>query len=233
MEDNKRKIKITKNGPYLVTGNIPLAKEIIIGDFQENPIKWEKGDSYPKEETYALCRCGNSKNKPYCDGSHVKTEFNGTETASKEKYLEQAGKIEGDGIYLTDVPDFCSAARFCHRAGGTWNLTKNSSDPKSKEIAIEEACNCPSGRLVMWDEKTGKPIEKEFEPQTSIIEDSTLGVSGPIWVKGGIPIEGENGEKYETRNRVTLCRCGHSQNKPYCDGSHIDVEFNDGDKNIN
>ena len=37
---------------------------------------------------------------------------------------------------------------------------------------------------------------------------------------GGIPIHGADGQAYEVRNRVTLCRCGRSANKPYCDGAH-------------
>jgi CDGSH-type Zn-finger protein len=51
-------------------------------------------------------------------------------------------------------------------------------------------------------------------------------------VRGCIPIESADGTLWETRNRVTLCRCGKSQNMPFCDGSHIDVRFNDGDESL-
>ena len=70
------KVKITKNGPYLVSGNLPLAKERSIIGEEGEPEFWKKGENYPKQEDYALCRCGNSKNKPFCDGSHIYCKFN-------------------------------------------------------------------------------------------------------------------------------------------------------------
>jgi hypothetical protein len=87
-------------------------------------------------------------------------------------------------------------------------------------MMIEEAADCPSGRLVIYDKKTGKPIEPTFEPSIALVEDPNIKVSGPLWVRGGIPIKSSDGTLYETRNRVTLCRCGKSQNKPFCDSSH-------------
>jgi CDGSH-type Zn-finger protein len=60
-----KRIKTTKNGPYLVSGNIPLDKAYIVGDAEGTPNKWEFGDKYPQQENYALCRCGKSSNKPY------------------------------------------------------------------------------------------------------------------------------------------------------------------------
>ena len=62
---------------------------------------------------------------------------------------------------------------------------------------------------------------------TGLIEDPSLGVSGPLWVRGGIPVTGADGGQYEVRKRVTLCRCGQSKNKPFCDGSHIEAGFKD------
>jgi len=227
-----KKIKITKNGPYVVSGAVPLQKEIIVADEQGMPVKWEKGEKYPIRETYRLCRCGQSKNKPFCDGTHAKVGFDGTETADREKYIQQAGKIEGPDLVMTDQENLCVLARFCHRAGDAWTFTENSDDPQAKEIAIKNACDCPSGRLVAWDKKTGKSIEPELEPSISLIEDPVHKVSGPLWVKGGIPIESEDGTKYEIRNRVTLCRCGKSQNKPFCDATHVSIGFNDGDESL-
>jgi CDGSH-type Zn-finger protein len=95
-----------------------------------------------------------------------------------------------------------------------------------------QAGNCPSGRLVVYDKKTGKPIEPRFVPSISLTEDPQKRVSGPIWVRGGIPIVSASGITYEVRNRVTLCRCGKSKNKPFCDGSHIRVRYSDGDKSL-
>jgi CDGSH-type Zn-finger protein len=227
----KFKITIKKDGPYIVSGKLPLNKEIIAIGKEGEPEKWVKGKECPSNDTCALCRCGESKNKPFCDGAHLKVSFNGTETASRESFEKQSEKIVGPDLILKDNQSLCAVARFCHMAGGTWNLTENSDDPKSKEIAIKEACNCPSGRLVAC-EKSGKAIEPKFEMSLSLVEDPQKGVSGPIWVKGGIPIESSDGTAYETRNRVTLCRCGKSRNKPFCDGSHIEEGFNDGDESL-
>ncbi|MDD5193591.1 MAG: CDGSH iron-sulfur domain-containing protein [Candidatus Nanoarchaeia archaeon] len=219
------KILISKNGPYIVSGKLPLTKEIQDADNYGNPGTWTKGEKYPDSENYCLCRCGKSSNKPFCDGTHTEINFDGTETASNKKYLEQAKKILGPELDLTDAQKFCSSARFCNK--GTWEHTRKSNHPKSKKIAIETACNCPSGRLIVWDKKTGASIEPKFEPSISLIQDKAEGVSGPIWVKGNIPIKSENGTKYEIRNRVTLCRCGKSSNKPFCDGAHIKTKFRD------
>lgn len=101
-----------------------------------------------------------------------------------------------------------------------------------RAIAIEEACNCPSGRLVAWKKSDNQPIEPEFEPSISLVEDPVHHVSGPLWVKGGVPVVSHDGTPYEIRNRVTLCRCGRSGNKPFCDGTHIKAGFKDGDKKL-
>jgi CDGSH-type Zn-finger protein len=229
-ENKKGKIVVSKDGPYLVSGSLPLQKEIIMPDEEGLSLDWKKREKYPQQESYELCRCGKSKNEPYCDGSHEKTGFKGKETASRKKYLEQVdSKTEGPDIELTDAESLCACARFCDRKGGTWDLTENSKHPDKKKLAIEQACNCPSGRLVMWDKKTKEAIEPQLEESIGIVEDFETGASGPLWVKGGVEIESADGEKYEKRNRVTLCRCGGSHNKPFCDGRHIGGCFNDGD----
>jgi len=223
------KIMITKDGPYLVSGGLPIDKQIIGIGKEGEPETWIQGKKVPSGETCALCRCGESKSKPFYDGTHGKIKFNGTETASKKTHDKQAKVMDGPTLKLEDVPALCAAARFCHRGGGTWELTHHSDDLKARELAIEEACQCPSGRLVESDKKTGKVFEKEFTQSISLIEDPQNKVSGPIGLKGGIPVESSDGTVYEVRNRQTLCRCGKSQNKPFCDGSHIDEGFNDGD----
>jgi CDGSH-type Zn-finger protein len=131
------KIKVSENGPYLVSGGIPLSEQLMCVDSEGQYHGWKEGKSFPAQENYALCRCGRSKNPPYCDGTHTKFKFDGTETASRETYLEQAAEIAGPGLKLTDAEDFCVGARFCHRAGGTWNLVKESSKPDAKKTAIE------------------------------------------------------------------------------------------------
>ncbi len=221
------KIKVTEDGPYIVTGNVPLVKEAVIRAKDGIPGEWKKTGSYPERETYALCRCGRSRNAPYCDGAHVKNGFDGTETASRGPYGEQATLVKGATIDMTDRKDLCMGAQFCHRAGGVRKLVADSDDPRKKELAIEVAGQCPSGRLVTC-EKDGTPIEPSFEKSISVTEDPGKRVSGPLWVKGGLPIESADGHEYEVRNRVTLCRCGRSHNQPLCDGTHNVIGYQDG-----
>lgn len=213
------RIRVTRNGPYLVYGGVPLSKQIIVSDANGDPVSWRAGESYPVGETYALCRCGQSQRWPFCDGTHARVSFDGTESASREPYLDQADETEGPALRLTDVLVLCANAGFCTPAGGTWDLTKRSGDPQARQTAIEQATNCPSGRLVAWD-KEGPAIEPELQPSIGLVENPLSGARGSIWVRGGIPIEAADGTVYEVRNRVTLCACGQSTNKPFCDGCH-------------
>lgn len=233
MKNKKGKIKITKNGPCIVSGALPLAKEIIVSDKNGDSVGYKKGQEYDCPGEYALCRCGASKNKPFCDGSHIKISFDGTEAAIRENYSRRCEKINGPDLDLDDLPELCALARFCHSGqSDAWSNTKKSDNPKAKNEAIQQACLCPSGRLVARDKNSDKAIEPKFNQEISLIEDPQKGVSGPIWAKGGIIIKSADGQKYETRNRVTLCRCGKSQNKPFCDGCHINEKFNDGDSSL-
>ena len=215
------KIKVTEDGPYLVTGNILLLRMIIQTDSYGDSCRWREVERYPHRKRYTLCRCGKSLNKPYCDGAHTLQRFNGTETASRELYLENVKNYLGPELKLTDKRELCVGAGFCVRNAGIKNLTMYSDRPGFKEIAIEEAANCPSGRLVVWD-KQGNPIEPDYEPSIVITEHED-GSPGPLWIRGEVEIESANGKIYEKRNRVTLCRCGKSSNKPLCDGSHFDI----------
>ncbi|MDD5435890.1 MAG: CDGSH iron-sulfur domain-containing protein, partial [Nitrospira sp.] len=200
------KIKVSRNGPYIVSGGIPLEENIIVSDAEGVSYEWKVGRKFRVKDKYRLCRCGQSKDKPFCDGTHTRIQFNGTEKAGHNSYLERAKKINGPDLDLTDVVNLCVHARFCDRAGGIWKLIKHSDDPRWRKIAIEEARDCPSGRLVVWD-KAGNEIEPEFQSVIALVEDPPKGVSGPLWIRGCIPIESADGIIYEIRNRVTLCRC--------------------------
>ncbi|MGE5224241.1 MAG: CDGSH iron-sulfur domain-containing protein [Omnitrophica WOR_2 bacterium] len=219
---SEMKIKVQENGPYLVTGSIPLLEVSMLPDDQGLSIDWQEDRRYPIQPAYKLCRCGQSRNKPFCDDSHLRVKFNGAEIASRDPYLSQVEKTEGPELVLTDAQDLCASARFCDRLGGVWDRTRASNDPESRRIAIEIVGKCPAGRLVVWD-KQGKAIEPEFEPSIALVTDPVLGVLGPIWVRSGIRIESADGHLYEIRNRVTLCRCGKSKNKPFCDGKHCET----------
>jgi CDGSH-type Zn-finger protein len=214
------KIKVTNNGPYLISGSVPICEQVITADEEGIPTEWIQRLKYPVKENCALCRCGHSENKPFCDGTHAKISFDGAETANREDYLDRPDMIEGPNLELRDVKELCASARFCHKSGGIWNLVPKSEDATNTKTACEEAANCPSGRLVVLDKKTSRTIEPKFEPSISLVDDPEVGVRGPIWVRGGIPVESAEGKTYRIRNRVTLCRCGKSQNKPFCDSSH-------------
>jgi hypothetical protein len=92
---------------------------------------------------------------------------------------------------------------------------------------VRQVNNCPGGRLVAWDRVTGKPIEHHLPVSIGLIEDPAENASGPLWLRGGIPLVSADGFPYEIRIRVTVCRCGASKNKPFCDGSHVTVKFHD------
>ena len=213
------KIIISKNGPYLVTGDIPLIGMSIIKGPNGNVYKETK--TLKTDGDYALCRCGKSNNKPFCDGSH-NCGFDGTLTASKEPIKKRSKKYEGRDFILEDAEDLCAYARFCHTYDtDVWNIVESGSTEEEQELAKKLAFECPSGRLVLIDKKTNKVLEPDYEPSIAILYDEVEKCMGPIWVRGCIPIEDENGKQLEVRNRVTLCRCGNSDNKPYCDASHI------------
>ncbi|MEJ2469485.1 MAG: CDGSH iron-sulfur domain-containing protein [Campylobacterales bacterium] len=188
-------------------------------------VRWIEGERYPLKASYCLCRCGQSQKHPFCDGTHANINFDGTETADRSPILELSKSYEGPDITLTDAKCFCALARFCDPHGGVWNMVKLSDDPEIRAVFLQEVWDCPAGRLVAWDNKTGKAIEPHFEPSIILIEDPQKRCSGPIWVRGGIPIIGADGTPYERRNRVTLCRCGASQNKPFCDAKHLLTHF--------
>ena len=127
---------------------------------------------------------------------------------------------------LDDAESLCAYARFCDVAGQVWNLVQKD-DPASANLVEQESAHCPSGRLVASRRSDGKAIEPPLPPSLGLVQDTAEGTSGPIWVRGGIPVVAADGRPYETRNRVTLCRCGASSNKPFCDGSHAAIHFRD------
>jgi CDGSH-type Zn-finger protein len=221
------KITITKDGPYLVEGSVPLANQHIVTNAEGESLEWKEGESFPADAKYALCRCGQSTDKPFCDGSHKRVRFDGTETASREAYQRQAERIEGPTMVLDDAENLCAFARFCDPHGRVWNLVEKTDHANARKLVEHEAGHCPAGRLVARDRASGKALEPHFEPSLGLVQDTAQNVSGPIWVRGGIPIVAADGEVYEVRNRVTLCRCGASSNKPFCDGTHASIKFTD------
>lgn len=102
----------------------------------------------------ALCRCGYSQNKPFCDNSHQAAGFR---------------------------------------------------DPGQ----VQEA-------PAQQDAAGGGPLRVAVQAK------------GPYVLKGNFFIQSSDGERRIARRRGALCRCGHSQNKPFCDGTHAQIVFPDG-----
>jgi CDGSH-type Zn-finger protein len=206
---------------------VPLLRLTIVPDAEGGSQEWKESEALPAQESYALCRCGHSNTKPFCDGTHKKVGFDGTETASRQSYEEQAKLMKGPGLSLTDAEALCAGARFCDPNGTVWRQVKRTNDAAVRATFIRQVGNCPSGRLVAWEAASGRPIEPELRVSIGLIQDPAEHVSGPLWVRGGIPLSSADGFRYEIRNRMTLCRCGQSKNKPFCDGSHVAAGFRD------
>jgi CDGSH-type Zn-finger protein len=220
----KAKIRIVPGGPYIVSGGVPLREKII--EPEGGHYVYRDGRGLPQAETYALCRCGRSKNAPFCDGSHAAAGFSGEETASNAPYTERADTVRGPGLDMLD-DGRCALARFCHRDGGdAWELVKRSGSARDRREAVTAAGECPAGRLVAVA-KDGTMLEPEHEPAVEVLQDPERDVSCGISVKGRIPIGSARGFVYEARNRAVLCRCGASRNKPFCDASHLDIGYKD------
>jgi CDGSH-type Zn-finger protein/uncharacterized Fe-S cluster protein YjdI len=123
---------------------------------------------------------------------------------------------------MTDDKMFCTHAGFCgDRFTNVWAMIEETADPEVRERLMDMVRKCPSGRLVYSVPPDPEDVEPAFEPSIGVEPN------GPLWIRGGIPVVSEDGTEWEVRNRVTLCRCGHSRNKPYCDGTHQQVGFSD------
>ncbi len=225
---NARRIIVEKNGPYIVKGGVPLVrKRQIVSEYGE-PLTWEKTNEVEAGKTYLLCRCGNSKNKPFCDDSHLQVNFDGAETAPITPTIERQELYEG-GTHLVVKRDnpICSEAGFCGtRLTNIQNMLKDTSEPAVRAAIIGMIERCPSGSFTYSIEPGDADIEPDLPQQIALtIEITDDGpIEGPLWVTGNIVIERADGQPFETRNRVTLCNCGESKIKPLCDGTHRELK---------
>jgi CDGSH-type Zn-finger protein len=222
-------IEVIENGPYKVHGNAKIVQQFIIPNAEGISSSYLEGTEYKAEDGTMLCRCGFSKTKPYCDGSHneaLKNDLDLRETATFNPQLATAEIIEGPVISLTDDEKFCAYARFCDNGKRIWDEVLDN-DKDSIHLSTKMAHLCPSGRLIVWN-KNNQPIEKnKITVVFGLVEDIGNNCSGPIALWGAVPIKSAKGKFYEVRNRQTLCRCGESANKPFCDGTHASMNFQD------
>jgi CDGSH-type Zn-finger protein len=219
-----RRIIVNRNGPYLVKGDVPLARKTQVVSEYGEPLAWKKEAAIETGETYRLCRCGRSGIKPFCDGSHHTTGFDGTETAPVNTTVERQN-IYGGGTHLAVKRDasLCMESGFCGtRLTNIRKMLKDTAEPAVRAAIIGMIERCPSGSFTYSIEPGEPDIEPDLPAQIALTTEITSGgpIAGPLWVTGSIPIERSDGQPFETRNRVTLCNCGQSKLKPLCDGAH-------------
>jgi CDGSH-type Zn-finger protein len=107
MTNNVQRITVKPNGPYLIQGEVPLvSKTPVISEYGE-PLTWKKGEVLSTTEQYALCRCGQSGTKPFCDGTHADVDFDGTETANTGPTLIARSPTKATGSWLRTPIDIC------------------------------------------------------------------------------------------------------------------------------
>jgi len=222
---NKKRITILPDGPYEVEGNIPLVhKTQIVSEYGE-PLTWRKdGDIQTPSEPYLLCRCGHSGDKPFCDWTHQASGFDGTETADTGSTVERQETLPGgsDIVVKSDV-SLCMNSGFCGtRFEPIDQIVSKSDEPQVRAQVMRMIEHCPSGSLTYSINPGEADVEPDLPEQVAVTTEITSSgpIDGPLWVTGNIPVERSDGQPLETRNRVTLCNCGLSTNKPLCDGSH-------------
>jgi CDGSH-type Zn-finger protein/ferredoxin len=201
-------IVFTTYEPYLVVG---------LRNFKNH-----EGMDLDVEPVMALCRCGGSKRKPYCDGSHHGLRFSGRK--SPDRVTDRVVEYRGREISILDNRGVCAHDKACVR-----NLPSVFNDMKriwidlngaNAEEIIEAVKKCPSGALSY---KIGEVRYQDVE-RTSLIR---VEKDGPLKVEGYIELKDDRGCRPESREHYTLCRCGKSKNKPFCDGTHVTVQFKD------
>ena len=223
-DEAQLEIRIQEDGPYRVCGGVPLSRTAQVETEFGEPVGWVPDEFLDEDdETYDLCRCSGSNDKPFCGGSHETNGFDGTETADRSDIADRRFEFPaGEGVVSFDLAT-CEHAGFCGDRFTNWRrLARQADDPAVRERLMQMVRLCPSGALEMRPEADADQLEPALPVSIGVIRD------GPYWVRGRIRVRAADGETYEVRNRVTLCRCGHSETKPFCDGTHKHVGFRDG-----
>jgi CDGSH-type Zn-finger protein len=223
--NTRKRIVVQENGPYQVYGDIPLLRKTQVVSEYGEPLTWKtEGKIATGSDGYDLCRCGHSRDMPFCDGTHRAIEWDSTETADSAPTATRQFTYPGSkGIVVRCDQSLCTDSGFCGtRFEGIAELAAKTKNTQVRALVMAMIEHCPSGSLT-YAIKEGEPDVEPDLPQaiavtTEITDDGPI--EGPLWVTGGIPIERADGQPFETRNRVTLCSCGRSSQKPLCDGVH-------------
>jgi CDGSH-type Zn-finger protein/truncated hemoglobin YjbI len=209
-------IQAESDGPYLVTNG-------------ERLFNW-LGERIPLCPLTALCRCGQSATKPFCDGAHAKSNF--TDQKDPKRVPERRDTYVGEQATIFDNRGKCAHSGFCtDRLPTVFRLGKEPfvapSGGRLDDI-VHAVRACPSGALSFAIDG------REAREQVDQIRPAAVEVSkdGPYRIAGGLSLtDGQgNAERFNdgvSLEHYSLCRCGHSQNKPFCSGMHWYVKFND------
>ena len=201
-------IEPLENGPLKVTGQVTF--------------KNSRGEAITAKRVMVLCRCGQSKSKPFCDGSHAGIGFRSEK--SDQRVADRLDKYQGKGVTIHDNRGSCSHAGFCTSGlPAVWSsATEPWIDPDGASTGeiIETIRKCPSGALLY--EESGA-VQSRFHEAPEIL----VSRDGPYYVRGGIGLKGDDFGQGATSEHYALCRCGQSRNKPFCDGSHWYAGFHD------
>ena len=118
----------------------------------------------------------------------------------------------------------------CIHSANCWRGLPKAFNPKEKpwitldnvssEEIMEQVMKCPSGALSIKSESENKSESVKTDTEIVIIKN------GPLQIKGSLSIKHKDG-KEESQKEVYLCRCGQSENKPFCDGAHKKCGFKD------
>ena len=205
------------NGPlHLINSEMPQLVDNIRNSRRE-PIFWIS--------KIALCRCGSSGTKPFCDRTHAKIGFS-SENKNTPATNDKRKDYFGAKIIVHDNRRLCSHSAECLRNLETvfrldrrpW-INPDESDVKS---VIETVRKCPSGALSYSIEGVEHRDQSDRDPV--VIVDR----NGPYRIEGGIElVDTENWGIGASKEHYSLCRCGASNNKPFCDGMHLSIDFKD------
>ncbi|MGI0037303.1 MAG: CDGSH iron-sulfur domain-containing protein, partial [Nitrososphaera sp.] len=174
----------------------------------------------------SLCRCGQSKRKPFCDRSHIAAGFSGKNSESSQVRNLRKNYV-GKGITVHDNRRMCSHSAECIRnLKSVFDVSQrpwiNADGADVDEIA-RVVKMCPSGALSYSLDGIEYRDELDREPKVLVSNN------GPYLVTGGIDLEGDISWAEEaSKEHYALCRCGASENKPFCDGNHLRIRFVDG-----
>lgn len=222
MTSNDPTVTSRAGGPLIVKGALPVVRKTAVHSEHGEPLAWKTSDELTDKATYTLCRCGESADKPFCDGAHAAAGFEGNDSCDDTTYDARANELGGTSITVRDDRSVCVHAGFCgNRVTNIWKQVADTDDSIVRLAVINEVEKCPSGAITYRFDGDDFDTEADYPTQIGVIDD------GPIWVTGDVTITTSAGVQLEQRTRVTLCRCGASDNKPLCDGNHKAAGFTD------